>query len=68
MFKRELFNADHEAFQRTVQRFIESEIAPHHAEWEDTGVGPRSLWTKAAAAGLLCCTVPEQYGGVGADD
>ena len=67
MFKRELFNADHEAFRRTVQRFIESEIAPHHAEWEETGVVPRSLWTKAGAAGLLCCTVPEQYGGVGAD-
>ncbi len=67
MFKRELFNADHDAFRRTVQRFIELEIAPFHAEWEETGVVPRSLWLKAGAAGLLCCTVPEQYGGAGVD-
>ena len=28
---------------------------------------PRELWLKAGAAGLLCCTVPEAYGGAGAD-
>ena len=67
MFKRELFNEDHEAFRDTVRRFIENEIAPHHAKWEDSGVVPRYLWLKAGAAGLLCCTVPEQYGGAGAD-
>ena len=67
MFKRELFNEDHEAFRDTVRRFVEQEIAPHHARWEEDGVVPRELWLKAGAAGLLCCTVPEQYGGAGAD-
>jgi acyl-CoA dehydrogenase len=67
MFTRELFNEDHEAFRSMVRRFIEKEIAPHHAKWEESGVVPRELWLKAGAAGLLCCTVPEQYGGVGAD-
>jgi alkylation response protein AidB-like acyl-CoA dehydrogenase len=67
MFKRELFNEDHEAFRDTVRRFIDNEIAPYHAQWEDNGVVPRELWRKAGAAGLLCCTVPEQYGGAGAD-
>ncbi|MCL4698921.1 MAG: acyl-CoA dehydrogenase family protein, partial [Burkholderiaceae bacterium] len=67
MFKRELFNEDHEAFRDTARRFIEQEIAPHHARWEDTGVVPRELWLKAGAAGLLCCTVEEKYGGAGAD-
>ena len=28
---------------------------------------PRELWLKAGAAGMLCCTVPEEYGGSGAD-
>ena len=60
MFKRELFNPDHEEFRRTVRRFIEKEIAPHHAAWEESGVVPRDLWRKAGAAGMLCCTVPEQ--------
>lgn len=67
MFKRELFNADHEGFRAMVRRFVEKEIAPFHAGWEDTGVVPRELWLKAGAAGILCCTVPEAYGGAGAD-
>lgn len=67
MFKRDLFTQDHEAFRDTVRRFIEQEIAPFHAQWEDTGMVPRELWLKAGAAGLLCCTVAEQYGGAGAD-
>ena len=28
---------------------------------------PREVWTKAGEAGLLCCTVPEEYGGLGLD-
>ena len=67
MFKRELFNQDHEAFRTMVRRFIQKEIAPHHAKWEDAGAVPRELWLKAGAAGMLCCTVPEEYGGSGAD-
>ena len=67
MFKRNLFNEDHEAFRSMVRRFIDNEIAPYHAQWEETGVVPRELWLKAGAAGMLCCTVPEQYGGAGAD-
>ena len=67
MFNRELFNADHDAFRDMVRRFIAKEIAPFHDAWEDVGVVPRALWQKAGAAGLLCCTVPEAYGGAGAD-
>ena len=67
MFKRELFNQDHDAFRDMVRRFIAKEIAPFHDAWENAGVVPRALWQKAGAAGLLCCTVPEVYGGAGAD-
>ena len=67
MFKRELFNEDHEAFRDMVRRFIENEIAPHHAAWEASGMVSRELWLKAGAAGMLCCTVPEEYGGAAAD-
>ena len=67
MFKRELFSEEHEAFRSTVRKFIEREIAPHHAQWEVDGMVPRELWLKAGAAGMLCCTIPEAYGGIGAD-
>jgi len=67
MLKRNLFNEDHEAFRDTVRKFIEKEIAPHHAQWEEGGIVPRELWLKAGAAGMLCCTIPEEYGGLGLD-
>ena len=67
MIKRELFNEDHDAFRDMVRKFIENEIAPHHAAWERDGIVSRDLWRKAGAAGMLCCTVPEEYGGAGAD-
>jgi alkylation response protein AidB-like acyl-CoA dehydrogenase len=67
MFKRDLFNEDHDAFRDMVQRFIAKEIAPFHAQWEEAGIVPRELWLKAGAAGMLCCTVPEAYGGIAAD-
>lgn len=67
MLKRNLFNEDHEAFRNMVRKFIDREIAPDHAQWERDGVVPRELWRKAGAAGLLCCTIPEEYGGTGAD-
>lgn len=67
MIPRTLFAAEHEAFRETARRFIAREIVPHHAEWEKAGVVPRELWLKAGAAGLLCCDVPDKYGGMGGD-
>jgi alkylation response protein AidB-like acyl-CoA dehydrogenase len=67
VIKRELFDEEHEAFRETVRRFIDKEIAPHHAQWERDGIVPRELWRRAGGAGLLCCTIPEEYGGAGAD-
>lgn len=67
MIERTLFNDEHELFRETVRRFIEKEITPYHLQWEKEGIVPRELWLKAGEAGLLCCTVPEEYGGLGLD-
>ena len=67
MIPRTLFAPEHEAFRETVRRFIAREVVPHHGQWEQAGVVPRELWHKAGAAGLLCCAVPEVYGGMGDD-
>jgi len=67
MLERRLFNAEHELFRDTVRRFIAAEITPHHDRWEEQGYVDRDLWTKAGQAGLLCLTMPEEYGGAGAD-
>ena len=34
---------------------------------EKAGTCPQELWVKAGAAGLLCCDLPEEYGGTGGD-
>ena len=68
MLERTLFGEEHALFRDTVRRFIEAEIAPYHAQWERDGCVPRELWRKAGAAGLLGCSIPEVYGGSGADE
>jgi acyl-CoA dehydrogenase len=67
VINRELFGEEHELFRDTVRKFIEREIRPHHAQWEAEGIVPRELWLKAGEAGLLCCTIAEEYGGLGLD-
>jgi acyl-CoA dehydrogenase len=67
MIERSLFSAEHDMWRETVRRFVEKEIVPFHAQWEKDGIVPRELWLKAGAEGLLCCTVPEEYGGLGLD-
>jgi len=67
VIERRIFREEHEQFRRTVRRFIETEIVPFHEQWEEDGVVPRELWLKAGALGMLCCTVPEEYGGLGLD-
>ena len=67
MIERSLFNADHEAFRDSFARFIDKEIAPFHADWEEQGYVDREVWRKAGANGFLCMTMPDAYGGSGAD-
>ena len=67
MFTRTLFDEEHRLFRETTKRFINKEIIPHHARWEHEGKIDRSAWRAAGEAGLLCCELPQEYGGSGAD-
>ena len=67
MIERSLFNADHQAFRDAFRRFMAREIAPYHEAWEEQGFVDREVWRKAGAAGYLGMTLPEEYGGAGAD-
>ena len=67
MIERTLFTPDHETFRDSFRRFCDKEIAPFHAEWEEQGYVDREVWRKAGANGFLCMTMPEEYGGAGAD-
>ena len=65
MIERNIFSEEHEMWRESVRKFVEKEIVPHHERWEKEGIVPRELWLKAGEAGMLCCTVPEEYGGLG---
>ncbi len=67
MIERTLYSPDHEAFRDSFRRFIDKEIAPFHADWEDQGYVDRAVWNKAGDNGFLCMSMPEAYGGSGAD-
>ncbi len=64
---RYIYEEEHEMFRTSVRRFLETEAAPYHAQWEKDGHVDRQLWIKAGEQGFLCPTVGEAYGGVGAD-
>ena len=67
MIQRTLFAAEHEVFRESVRRFTEKEIVPHYEQWERDGQVSREVWLAAGAQGFLCCSVPEAFGGPGAD-
>jgi len=55
-------------FKDSVGRFFDEHATPADtARWRENGVVDRDMWFKAAKAGLLGLTVPEEYGGAGGD-
>ena len=67
MLPRQLFTAEHDAFRETVRKFYEKEVIPHTERYESQQHVDRELWNKAGELGLLCATMPEEYGGSGVD-
>jgi alkylation response protein AidB-like acyl-CoA dehydrogenase len=67
MIERTLLQPDHQTFADSFRRFIDNEVAPHHAAWEEQGYVARDVWRLAGANGFLCMSLPEEYGGAGAD-
>jgi len=64
---RTIFAEEHRQFAEAVDRFIAVEVAPHYERYEEQGYIDREVWLKAGAAGFLCSSMPEEYGGVAAD-
>jgi alkylation response protein AidB-like acyl-CoA dehydrogenase len=65
--RRSGFTEEHEMFRDQVRRFFERELTPHLERWEQAGIVDRDFWNKCGEAGLLCPTIPAEYGGLGLD-
>ncbi|WP_257921653.1 acyl-CoA dehydrogenase family protein [Amycolatopsis iheyensis] len=46
-------------------KFVESELVARREEFERQHQVDRDVWRRAGELGLLCCSIPEQYGGGG---
>ncbi len=64
---RTIFLPEHEQFRDSVSKFIDSEITPHYHQWENDGQVSREIWRKMGEQGYLVASMPEEFGGVGAD-
>ena len=55
---------EHLAWRDQLRRFIDSEVMPYAADWDEAGRVPAELWPKTAAIGALGLGYPEEYGGI----
>ena len=64
---RTAFDEDMDAFRDTVRSFMRDRVAPNAEQWDEAKIVPKSIWKEAGELGMLCPTVPEEYGGLGLD-
>ena len=63
-----LYTQEHQELQRSVKKFIETEINPHVDAWEAAEIFPaHELFKKMGDAGFLGINKPQAYGGMGLD-
>ena len=61
------FTEEHEMLRAQVRRFVEQEIKPQAARWEETGFVPREVLRRMGALGFFGIRYPAQYGGAEMD-
>ena len=65
---RTIYEEEHEMFRKAFRTFVDREMVPHREEWDEAGIVPKELFTKAGAAGFIAMSVPEEFGGAGVKD
>ncbi|PSH68414.1 acyl-CoA dehydrogenase [Phyllobacterium brassicacearum] len=51
--------------EEMATKFLEAEVLPHYDRFEKQEMFDRSVWELAGENGLLCASMPEEYGGAG---
>ena len=61
------FSEEHDLLRKSVAEWVDAEIAPHVAEWEEAGDFPNEVFSRAGELGFLGLAYPEPAGGQGGD-
>ncbi len=61
-----IFTDEHEQLRESIRSFVDKELTPHAAEWEETTF-PDSVIERMGELGFLGLDKPEEYGGQGGD-
>lgn len=61
------FSPEHEALRESARRFVETEIAPNAAAWEQEEDFPRALYARFGELGFMGLKFAPEYGGQGPD-
>lgn len=61
------FSDEHDRLRASIRAFVESELAPHAAEWEAAGDFPNWVFRRMGELGFLGLPYPPQHGGGGGD-
>ncbi|OHB30564.1 MAG: acyl-CoA dehydrogenase [Phenylobacterium sp. RIFCSPHIGHO2_01_FULL_69_31] len=61
------FDEELNLFRDQVRKFYDRALTPNLDRWEADGIIDRQFWLACGEAGILCPTVPAEYGGLGLD-
>ncbi len=65
MYKSPWMTEELDMFADSLKKLFAKEFLPLRAKWEAQGVVDREAWFVAGEAGILCPSIPVEYGGVG---
>lgn len=66
--RRSLYEPDHQAYRETVAEFLAREVVPFQDDWNRDRWIDRTVFARAAKAGIYALNIGEEYGGAGEFD
>lgn len=66
--RRRLYGPDHEAYRETVREFLTREVVPYQHDWDRQHMIDRTVFARAAKAGIYGLQIDERFGGAGEHD